>query len=60
MSLLVVGLNRSHGVLLLSVQIQRNLVQIEVFEIERISSQVAVVRAIIHQSDHDAGGKWPM
>ena len=55
-SLLVVGLYRSHGVLLLTVQIQRNLVQFEVFEIELISSQVAVVCAIIHQSDHDTGG----
>ena len=57
MSLLIVGLYRSHGMLLLSFQIQCNLVQIEVLVIERISNQVTVVCAIIHQSDYDAGGK---
>jgi len=53
----VVGLYGSHGVLLLIVQVHRNLVQIKVLEIEGIPLPIAVVSAIVDQSDHDARGQ---
>ena len=53
----VVGLYGSHGVLLLTVQVHRNLVQIKVLEIEGILLTIAVVCAIVDQSDHDARGQ---
>ena len=53
----VVGLYGSHGMLLLTVQVHRNLVQIEVLEIEGIPLPIAVVSAIVDQSDHDARGQ---
>jgi len=53
----VVGLYGSHGMLLLSVQVHRNLVQIRVLEIEGIPLPIAVVCAIVDQSDHDAHGQ---
>ena len=39
----VVGLYGSHGVLLLTIQVHRNLVQIKVLEIEGIPLPIAVV-----------------
>jgi len=50
----VIGLYGSHRVLLLTVQVHRNLVQIKVWEIEGIPLPIAVVCAIVDQSDHDA------
>ena len=43
--------------LLLTVQVHRNLVQIKVLEIEGIPLPIAVVCAIVDQSDHDARGQ---
>jgi len=43
-------------VLLLTVQVHRNLVQIKVLEIEGIPLPIAVVCAIVDQSDHEARG----
>ena len=56
-SVSIVGLYGSHGVLLLTVQVHRNLVQIKVLEIEEIPLPIAVVSAIVDQSDHDASGQ---
>ena len=56
-SVLVVGLYGSYGMLLLTVQVHCNLVQIKVLEIEGISLPIAVVSAIVDQSDHDARGQ---
>jgi len=50
-------LNGSHGMLLLSVQVQRYLVQTEMLEIERVARQVSVERPVAHQSDDYARGK---
>ena len=47
----------AHGVLLLTIQIHHNLVQIKVLEIEGITLPIAVVSAIVDQSDHDARGQ---
>ena len=44
------------SVLLLSVQIDANLVQIEMLKVEWVSFPVAVERPIVHQSDHDS--RW--
>jgi len=54
---LVFGLYGSHDMLWLTVQVHRNLVQIKVLEIERIPLPIAVVSAIVDQSDHDARGQ---
>jgi len=56
-SVLVVGLYGSHGMLLLTVKVHRNLVQIKVLEIEGIPLPIAVVCAIVDQSDHGARGQ---
>ena len=55
-SVRVVGLYGSHGMLLLTVQVHRNLVQINMLEIEGIFLAIAVVSTIVDQSDHDARG----
>jgi len=56
-SLPVVGLYGSQGVLLLTIQVHRNLVQIKVLEIEGIPLPITVVYAIVDQADHDARGQ---
>jgi len=56
-SVLVVGLYGSHGMLLLTVQVHSNLVQIKVLEIEGIPLPIAVVSAIVDKADHDARGQ---
>jgi len=47
-------LYESHGMLLLTVQVHRNLVQIKVLEIEGIPLPITFVSTIVDQSDHDA------
>jgi len=43
-------------VLLLAVQMQRNLTQIEMLEIERIAFRMTVECLIGHESEHEARG----
>jgi len=52
----VVGLYGSHSMLLLTVQVHPNLVQIKVLEIEGIPLPIAVVSTTVDQSDHDRVG----
>ena len=55
-SVFVIRLYGPDGVLLLTVQIQRNLTQAEMLEIERITVGVTVECAIGYESDDDASG----
>ena len=50
----IIRLYRRDGVLLLTVQIQRNLTQAEMLEIKRITVGVTVECAIGYESDDDA------
>ena len=50
-------MNGSHGMLLLSIQVQGYLVQTEMLEIKRVARQVSVERSVAHQSDDYARGK---
>ena len=54
---LTVRLYGSHGMLLLTVQVHRNVVQIKVLEIEGIPLPIAVASTIVDQSDHDVRGQ---
>jgi len=56
---LLVWLNGSHGVLLLSVQVQRYLVHIEMLGIGPAVRQVSIERSVAHQFDNYARGKLP-
>ena len=56
LTVFAIWLYGSHGILLLSIQIQPNLAESEMLEIERITFQMAVKRSIADQSDDDARG----
>jgi len=45
------------GVLLLSIQMERNLIRIQMAEIELIIFRTIVERSVSYESDHDACGQ---
>jgi len=58
-STFVIRLYGSDGMLLLAVQIQRNLIQIEMLEIKRITLCMTVECLVGHESSHKTRGSCP-